>query len=154
MARTALQILDDASAVVDGVTCDCSTECCRFGLTGREPWLTRAEFDVFTAFVKAQGRRMPTVPAAADGRCAFLGDDDRCRIYAARPLGCRTFFCANAKHPDGRSGRLPNSMNQALRAFPRELADLTPGVESKPLGAWLSSETPKSKAQSKQKQRR
>ncbi len=133
----ALQILEEASAVVDGTTCDCSTECCRFGVTGREPWLTRAEFDVVTAAVKAQGRRLPAVPDQPDGRCAFLGDDDRCRVYAARPLGCRTFFCDNARHPDGRTGKLSTSTNKQLRAFPQRLADLTPGEESKPLGAWL-----------------
>jgi Fe-S-cluster containining protein len=27
----------------------------------------------------------------ADGRCVFLGDDNRCRIYAARPRQCRTY---------------------------------------------------------------
>jgi hypothetical protein len=26
-----------------------------------------------------------------NGRCVFLGGDDRCRIYAVRPLQCRTF---------------------------------------------------------------
>ena len=133
----ALAILEEASALVDGVTCDCSTDCSRFGKTGREPWLTAAEFDVVTAAVKAQGRRLPSVPASDDGRCAFLGDDDRCRIYAARPLGCRTFFCDAAKHPDGRTGKLPSSTNKQLRALPPQLAALTPGVESKPLGAWL-----------------
>jgi Fe-S-cluster containining protein len=29
-------------------------------------------------------------------RCAFLTDGGRCAIYAARPLGCRTFFCDRA----------------------------------------------------------
>lgn len=133
----ALQILEQASAVVDGFGCDCSTECCRFGKTGREPWLTRAEFDVVTAAVKAQGRRLPAEPDAKDGRCAFLGDDDKCRIYASRPLGCRTFFCDNAVHPDGRTGKLSTSTNKQLRVFAPQLAALTPGEESKPLGAWL-----------------
>ncbi|MDP2342319.1 MAG: YkgJ family cysteine cluster protein [Deltaproteobacteria bacterium] len=135
---TALQILQAASDVVDGFGCDCSTECCRFGVTGREPWLTRAEFDVVTAAVKAQGRRLP-VPDDDDGeaRCVFLGSDDRCRIYAARPLGCRTFFCDKTTHPDGRTGLLPSATNKALREFPRQLQALTPNEESKPLGAWL-----------------
>ena len=26
-----------------------------------------------------------------DGRCPFLGDDNRCRIYALRPRQCRTY---------------------------------------------------------------
>jgi hypothetical protein len=140
--RSALAILNAASAVVDGYGCDCSTECCRFHVTGREPWLTRAEFDVVVAAVRAQGRRLPDVDDDdddGDGRCAFLGDDDRCRIYAARPLGCRTFFCDNARHPDGRTGKLSTSTNQALRGFAPQLAALTPAEESRPLRAWLRS---------------
>jgi Fe-S-cluster containining protein len=29
-----------------------------------------------------------------DGRCQFLGDDDRCTIYDDRPRACRAFECA------------------------------------------------------------
>ena len=151
----ALSILQAASDVVDGFSCECSTECCRFGVTGREPWLTRAEFDVVTAAVKAQGRRLP-VPDDDDGkdgegRCVFLRPDDRCRVYAARPLGCRTFFCDRTTHPDGRKGLLPSSTNKALRAFPRQLAALTPGEESKPLRAWLRASSSSSSKQQKQR---
>jgi Fe-S-cluster containining protein len=36
----------------------------------------------------------------------------RCRIYAARPLGCRTFFCERAQGP----GKLPRSeIQRAVR---------------------------------------
>jgi Fe-S-cluster containining protein len=28
-----------------------------------------------------------------DGRCPFLGDDDRCTIYEDRPVSCRRFEC-------------------------------------------------------------
>ena len=154
----ALQILQAASGVVDGYGCDCSTECCRFGVTGREPWLTRAEFDVVTTAVKAQGRKLPLPDDDDDdGRCPFLGADDRCGIYAARPLGCRTFFCDRTTHPDGRSGLLPSSTNKLLRVFPGQLQALTPSEESKPLGAWLrASRTPGQRASSssKKKQRR
>jgi len=27
----------------------------------------------------------------ADGRCIFLGEDDRCRVYPVRPAQCRTY---------------------------------------------------------------
>ncbi len=36
-----------------------------------------------------------------DGRCAFLGDDDRCSIYEDRPVNCRRFECAPAYHLRG-----------------------------------------------------
>lgn len=26
-----------------------------------------------------------------DGRCVFLGEDDRCRVYPVRPVQCRTY---------------------------------------------------------------
>ena len=29
-----------------------------------------------------------------EGRCQFLGDDDRCTIYEDRPRACRAFECA------------------------------------------------------------
>jgi len=28
-----------------------------------------------------------------DGRCPYLGGDNRCTIYESRPEGCRTFDC-------------------------------------------------------------
>lgn len=134
---SALAILERASTIVAGSSCDCSTECCRFGLTGREPWLSRAEFELVEAWVKAKGRRLPKVPNATDGRCAFL-IDDRCSVYSVRPLGCRTYFCANARHADGRTGKLASSTTRELRVLPHELGELSPGEESKPLHTWLS----------------
>lgn len=37
-----------------------------------------------------------------DGRCVFLGDDDRCTIYEDRPVNCRQFECIRAYHHGGR----------------------------------------------------
>ncbi|HYO95113.1 MAG TPA: YkgJ family cysteine cluster protein [Polyangiaceae bacterium] len=43
------------------------------------------------AFVSLrQGRRVMVLRHQL-GACRYLGDEDRCRIYAARPLGCRIF---------------------------------------------------------------
>jgi uncharacterized protein len=36
-------IYEDAGALVADFTCPASTECCRFGLTGREPYVTSIE---------------------------------------------------------------------------------------------------------------
>jgi Fe-S-cluster containining protein len=36
-----------------------------------------------------------------DGRCAFLGADDRCTIYEDRSLNCRRFQCVNGYHLAG-----------------------------------------------------
>ena len=37
-----------------------------------------------------QGKRV-MILRHQDGGCRYLGDDDRCTIYEARPLGCRIF---------------------------------------------------------------
>lgn len=139
-------LLQLASDVVDGVTCDCSTECCRFGVTGREPWVTRAEWELVVLEVRRQGRRLPVLKSDDDddddeGRCPFLDDDGngggRCRIYAARPLGCRTFFCERAVQLDGRRGKLPTTTTRTLRPIAGDLAALTPQEEARPLRSWL-----------------
>jgi hypothetical protein len=138
-------LLQLASDVVEGVTCDCSTECCRFGVTGREPWVTRAEWELVVLEVRRQGRRLPVLKSDDDdddeGRCPFLDDDGngggRCRIYAARPLGCRTFFCERAVQPDGRRGKLATTTTRTLRPIAGDLAVLTPQEEARPLRSWL-----------------
>jgi hypothetical protein len=143
-----------ASDVVAGTSCDCSTECCRFGLTGREPWVTRAEWELLVVELRRQGRRLPRVDALADtapddvadeGRCPFLRDDGAgggsCLVYLARPLGCRTFFCERAVHPDGRRGRLSTPTQRALRPLSGDLAALSPREEARPLRSWLRSST-------------
>ncbi|MDB5295966.1 MAG: hypothetical protein JWO31_1949 [Phycisphaerales bacterium] len=42
-----------------------------------------------------------------DGRCVFLGDDDRCAVYDVRPRSCRRFECTThfGRHGVGRHGR-------------------------------------------------
>lgn len=139
-------LLQLASDVVAGVGCDCSTECCRFGVTGREPWVTRAEWELVLLEVRRQGRRLPVLRDDDDddeGRCPFLDDDGqgggRCRVYEARPLGCRTFFCERAVQPDGRRGKLPTTKTRMLRPIAGDLAALTPQEEARPLRSWLRS---------------
>jgi Fe-S-cluster containining protein len=36
------------------------------------------------------------------GRCAFLGDDDRCTVYEDRPMNCRRFQCVTGYGPPSR----------------------------------------------------
>jgi Fe-S-cluster containining protein len=51
--------------------------------------------------------RSERVIAYVGGRCPFLGEDDRCRIYDDRPQACRTFQCVAdyASEGVGRHGR-------------------------------------------------
>jgi Fe-S-cluster containining protein len=67
--------------------------------TGLEParfvrWVTRFEIDMDdepeSFVVLRQGKRV-MVMRQGRGGCTFLGADDRCTIYASRPLGCRIF---------------------------------------------------------------
>ncbi len=112
-------VLESADRVFSGWTCPASTECCRFGVTGREPYVTSIEIALIRRAIAARGgakswKRAGEIASVGDGaerrslpvavderRCPMLTDADRCAIYAARPLGCRTFFCDRAT-PAGR----------------------------------------------------
>ena len=75
------------------------SECCRFRLTGRLPFLTRGEAMVAARAWRATGRKTLPPPATTtpDGACPLLDPATaRCRIYADRPFACRTHFCREA----------------------------------------------------------
>jgi Fe-S-cluster containining protein len=76
------------------------TECCRFRLTGRTPFLTRGEALVAHSAARAAGKKK--LPLPADGSCPLLGPDGRCTIYDSRPFACRTHFCDAAGGPYSR----------------------------------------------------
>lgn len=130
-ARAALlAVYDEADRAVSTFSCDASTECCRFGITGREPYVTAVELEElrYALAVAGVGRRRVHLPVAGDPAerpCPLLDPHGRCTVYRARPLGCRTFFCARARG----DGRLPRDLLQRLasriadiasRAFPGE----------------------------------
>jgi Fe-S-cluster containining protein len=77
--------------------CTALTECCQFRLTGKTPHLTRGEALLAAKALRATGRTR--LPARTDGACPLLDPRGRCLIYAARPFGCRTHFCAAAGGP-------------------------------------------------------
>ena len=105
-------IYRDADLTFSGWSCPASTECCRFGITGREPYVTSIEIAALLRAraaagsplsvqdergVRSRGRR--ALPVAGDGerRCPMLTAEGRCAVYAWRPLGCRTFYCDRAE---------------------------------------------------------
>jgi Fe-S-cluster containining protein len=51
--------------------------------------------------IEADGRRRLPVVSNGEGRCPLLDDEGRCSAYDARPIGCRTFWCARTTqtHP-------------------------------------------------------
>ena len=76
------------------------TECCQFKLTGRTPYLTKGEAITAAKALRATGRTR--VSEREDGACPLLDAQGRCLIYADRPFGCRTHFCAAAGGPYAR----------------------------------------------------
>ena len=107
--------------------CDASAECCDFANTGREPYPTPAELAEVDRAMRERGidlgRTKPAaskraLPIAGRRRCPLLGDDLRCRIYASRPFGCRTYFCERMTGPN----KLPRAELQRLS---RAIADLS-----------------------------
>lgn len=95
----------DADELFAGWSCPVSTECCRFGLTGLEPYVTSIEYVAVVRAVKKAGglpmaarKALPLLDRGPrdQGICRLLDVDGKCSIYEARPFGCRTFFCAHA----------------------------------------------------------
>lgn len=81
--------------------CSARTECCQFQLTGRTPHLTKGEALLAAKAFRGTGRK--TLPDADDGACPMLKrENGKCLIYADRPFGCRTHFCAAAGGPYAR----------------------------------------------------
>jgi len=77
------------------------TECCQFKLTGLTPYLTKGEALLAARAWRAAGRTK--LPSTTDGACPMLElGSGRCLIYADRPFGCRTHFCAAAGGPMAR----------------------------------------------------
>ena len=127
MDSPALKTLEDASKALEGWTCPSTAECCHFERTGREPYVTRAEWELIEKEMARQGRRWSSL--RDDGACPFLSPDERCIIYIARPLGCRTFYCRLASGPTELDKR-------AFRPLVRDLEDLS-GDRGRPLRSWL-----------------
>lgn len=97
--------------------CVLRTGCCHFRLTGRTPVVTRAEALFAAKGVRAAGRA--ELKPHPDGACPLLGRDGRCTIYAHRPFGCRTHFCAEAGGPYPR--KIVADLIQRLEALDEKL---------------------------------
>jgi uncharacterized protein len=81
--------------------CTRLSECCRFKLTGRTPYLTKGEAVVAARAFRATGRK--SLPKNPDGICPMLHQQSGdCLIYGDRPFGCRTHFCTAAGGPVAR----------------------------------------------------
>ena len=136
-ARAALlAIYARVDALLAPFSCDASSECCRFGVTGREPYVTPVELAELRRAMAARGsppaagaRGRRSLPLAKDERpCPLLDEAGRCRAYEARPLGCRTFFCDRVQGP----GRVPR---EEVNRLAREVAALADRYSPRDSGA-------------------
>jgi Fe-S-cluster containining protein len=143
-------LYSEADALHASATCPASTECCRFGVTGREPYLTSIEILAIERAVAARGgalsakrRALPLAGSSTEGErtCPFLAVGGRCSIYASRPFGCRTYFCSRAT----RHGPAPRDAERALVLRLRALAERhVPGGDApRPLGKAFAVTSPR-----------
>jgi Fe-S-cluster containining protein len=110
-------------ALYAGWSCPSSTECCRFGITGRQPYLTALEaLAIRHALARRGGELAPkrrALPIMFDAErervCPLLDHNRRCSVYADRPLGCRTFYCARAERGIGPEREQLRELTRALQ---------------------------------------
>ena len=108
-----------------GSSCPASTECCRFGITGREPYVTSIEVAAIERAIARRGgplsakrRALPIALGAARERvCPLLEISGRCSVYESRPFGCRTFFCERATISEPRRPSQERELGNRLRAI-------------------------------------
>jgi uncharacterized protein len=136
-----LALYGEVDTLLSGWACACSTDgvggagssarCCHFGLTGREPYPTAVELEEIRHAMRAAGITLRSEPPKRDRRalpmadlrtCPLLSHEGRCRIYASRPFGCRTFFCDQAEGPHGARRGLSRD---EVAAIGRLIADLS-----------------------------
>lgn len=114
-----------ADALYADWSCSNSTECCRFGITGRQPYVTSIELSLLRHGLAKRGgelaprRRALPITRDSDSEriCPLLEGSGRCSVYAERPLGCRTYYCERAQAGAGPS-------RDDLRELVRALQDL------------------------------
>ena len=125
LLRELQRLYGEADRLFAGSTCEVSSECCRFGITGREPQVTSLELALVKRALAERGGRLSvqkralpiTDDSARERICPLLDRGSRCAIYQARPLGCRTFFCSRADH-------VREPKRAELSALVRRLQDL------------------------------
>ena len=96
-------------AILGDSPCDlCTAACCKQNgheyAVLLEGEVERRRFGPFAVslWVEREGRvALERVLPYRDGRCTFLGDDDRCTIYDDRPTNCRRFQCVTGYHNSG-----------------------------------------------------
>ena len=131
----------EVDALFANTSCPASTECCRFGVTGREPYVTALELHAIERALARRGgplsakrRALPLHEhgdAQRERTCPLLDRGNRCAVYADRPLGCRTFFCERATRGDRDPRRALREVVARLRQLEEQAQPF--GSEARPL---------------------
>lgn len=137
----------DVDAAYAGTSCPATTECCRFGRTGREPYVTSVELALVRRAIARRGGGRPARPKplhetrvglaiVSDERvCPMLGPEGKCAVYEDRPFGCRTYFC-------DRATRLSEVKHKEMLAFVARLKGIavrhSGDSDGRPLTRWLA----------------
>ena len=112
-----------------------TAECCQLAARGREPWLWEVEWNALRSSVPS----LP--PPRADGACPFLDSAGRrCTAYAARPLGCRTYFCHRVRGPSQEPVAEMDRLQRRLESVARSLNPEEEGP--RPLTEWYAGGAP------------
>lgn len=76
--------------------------------------------------------------ADPEGRCVFLAEDGRCKIYAARPYECRTYIHDGQREGRHRwvADRWRERQDQIVALLGRE-PESEPYYSDGPFGSWL-----------------
>lgn len=107
--RETQAVLRLASQAYQAHSCPASGGCCQLAKTQRPPWVWPSEVALLRSALAEQGRPVP--PPRQDGGCPLLDESGRrCSVYAARPFGCRTYFCERRQGP----ARQPTAATDAL----------------------------------------
>jgi uncharacterized protein len=116
-------------------SCPASADCCQLRKRGRQPWLWEPEWRMLEAELARQGRPLPIAPRP-DGACPLLdASGQRCTVYAARPLGCRTYFCERRTGPEREPLARMVALSKRLERIAQEVA---PGADGpRELMDWL-----------------
>lgn len=121
-------IYRQADAAYAPFSCSASGECCQLSKTQRQPWLWAPEWLLLA-------RQHPLPPPRADGGCPYLDAAGlRCTVYANRPFGCRTFFCARIRGPSRQPADTVNALLVRLEQVSQRLQPTLTGP--RPLLEW------------------
>lgn len=96
-------------AILGASPCDrCVAACCKQNGHDYAAILAEDELARFRPFSQSVALRRSDGTLASEfvlpyreGRCQFLGDDDRCAVYEDRPRACRAFECAPKFNANG-----------------------------------------------------